>query len=108
LSNPLTIFAALEAIIGLLIEISFIATFTQRFFARWHGGRACARSGVRRQETTALLTLLTREPVMQFESVSWSAHLRRRLNSTSGHCVTERVDECYNGAHRWASRRVHS
>jgi hypothetical protein len=34
LSNPLTIFAALEAIIGLLIEISFIATFTQRFFAR--------------------------------------------------------------------------
>ncbi len=26
--------AALEAIIGLLIEITFIATFTQRFFAR--------------------------------------------------------------------------
>jgi uncharacterized protein YjbI with pentapeptide repeats len=34
LHNPLTIFAAIEAIIGLLIEISFIATFTQRFFAR--------------------------------------------------------------------------
>ena len=34
LSNPLTIFAAIEAIIGLLIEITFIATFTQRFFAR--------------------------------------------------------------------------
>jgi uncharacterized protein YjbI with pentapeptide repeats len=34
LHNPLTIFAALEAIIGLLIEITFIATFTQRFFAR--------------------------------------------------------------------------
>jgi hypothetical protein len=26
--------AAAEAMIGLLIEISFIATFTQRFFAR--------------------------------------------------------------------------
>lgn len=34
LHNPLTIFAAVEAIIGLLIEITFIATFTQRFFAR--------------------------------------------------------------------------
>jgi uncharacterized protein YjbI with pentapeptide repeats len=34
LHNPLTIFAAIEAIIGLLIEITFIATFTQRFFAR--------------------------------------------------------------------------
>jgi len=34
LHNPLTIFAAIEAVIGLLIEISFIATFTQRFFAR--------------------------------------------------------------------------
>ncbi|HEY7341903.1 MAG TPA: pentapeptide repeat-containing protein [Ktedonobacterales bacterium] len=34
LTNPLTVFAAVEAIIGLLIEITFIATFTQRFFAR--------------------------------------------------------------------------
>ena len=34
LHNPLTIAAAVEAIIGLLIEIVFIATFTQRFFAR--------------------------------------------------------------------------
>jgi hypothetical protein len=34
LHNPLTIVAAVEAIIGLLIEITFIATFTQRFFAR--------------------------------------------------------------------------
>jgi uncharacterized protein YjbI with pentapeptide repeats len=33
-SNPLTVIAAGEAIIGLLIEITFIATFTQRFFAR--------------------------------------------------------------------------
>jgi Pentapeptide repeats (8 copies) len=34
ITNPLTVFAAVEAIIGLLIEITFIATFTQRFFAR--------------------------------------------------------------------------
>jgi uncharacterized protein YjbI with pentapeptide repeats len=34
LHNPLTIVAAVEAIIGLLIEITFIATFTQRFFSR--------------------------------------------------------------------------
>ncbi len=34
LDNPLTVVAALEAIVGLIIEISFIATFTQRFFAR--------------------------------------------------------------------------
>lgn len=34
ITNPLTILAAVEAIIGLLIEITFIATFTQRFFAR--------------------------------------------------------------------------
>jgi uncharacterized protein YjbI with pentapeptide repeats len=33
LHNPLTIFAAIEAIIGLVIEISFIATFTQRYFS---------------------------------------------------------------------------
>jgi Pentapeptide repeats (8 copies) len=34
LHSPLTILAAIEAIIGLLIEITLIATFTQRFFAR--------------------------------------------------------------------------
>lgn len=34
LGDPVAILAALEAIIGLLIEITFIATFTQRFFAR--------------------------------------------------------------------------
>ncbi len=34
LTNPLTVLAAGEAILGLLIEITFIATFTQRFFAR--------------------------------------------------------------------------
>ncbi len=34
LNSPLTVAAALEAVIGLLIEISFIATFTQRFFAK--------------------------------------------------------------------------
>ena len=32
LGDPVAILAALEAIIGLMIEISFIATFTQRFF----------------------------------------------------------------------------
>ncbi|GAC1391945.1 MAG: hypothetical protein NVS4B11_33480 [Ktedonobacteraceae bacterium] len=32
LDDPITILAAMEAIIGLAIEISFIATFTQRFF----------------------------------------------------------------------------
>jgi uncharacterized protein YjbI with pentapeptide repeats len=32
--DPQAALAALEAVIGLLIEISFIATFTQRFFAR--------------------------------------------------------------------------
>ena len=32
--DPQAALAALEAIIGLLIEITFIATFTQRFFAR--------------------------------------------------------------------------
>jgi hypothetical protein len=32
--DPVAMFAAGEAIIGLLIEITFIATFTQRFFAR--------------------------------------------------------------------------
>jgi uncharacterized protein YjbI with pentapeptide repeats len=34
LDNPITVLAALEAILGLLIEISFIATFTQRYFAK--------------------------------------------------------------------------
>jgi uncharacterized protein YjbI with pentapeptide repeats len=34
LTNLVTVLAAGEAIIGLLIEITFIATFTQRFFAR--------------------------------------------------------------------------
>jgi len=27
-------FAAAEAVVGLLIEVSFIATFTQRFFGK--------------------------------------------------------------------------
>ncbi len=34
LHNPLVVMAAFEAVVGLLIEISFIATFTQRFFGR--------------------------------------------------------------------------
>jgi uncharacterized protein YjbI with pentapeptide repeats len=34
LDDPLTVAAAVEAIIGLIIEISFIATFTQRFFGK--------------------------------------------------------------------------
>ena len=34
LHNPLVVFAAFEAVVGLFIEISFIATFTQRFFGR--------------------------------------------------------------------------
>jgi hypothetical protein len=33
LHSPLAILAALEAVVGLLIEIIFIATFTQRFFS---------------------------------------------------------------------------
>jgi pentapeptide repeat protein len=32
LGDPVAILAAMEAVIGLLIEVSFIATFTQRFF----------------------------------------------------------------------------
>jgi hypothetical protein len=32
LDDPVTVLAALEAVIGLLIQISFIATFTQRYF----------------------------------------------------------------------------
>ncbi|PWT76549.1 MAG: hypothetical protein C5B60_04005 [Chloroflexi bacterium] len=34
LNDPVAILAAMEAVIGLFIEIIFIATFTQRFFAR--------------------------------------------------------------------------
>ncbi len=34
LSNPLTVLAAVEAFVGLIIEITFIATLTQRFFRR--------------------------------------------------------------------------
>jgi uncharacterized protein YjbI with pentapeptide repeats len=34
LHNPLVVLAAIEAVVGLFIEISFIATFTQRFFGR--------------------------------------------------------------------------
>jgi hypothetical protein len=34
LGDPVTALAALEAVLGLLIELSFIATFTQRFFGR--------------------------------------------------------------------------
>jgi hypothetical protein len=34
LDNVVKVLAAAEAIIGLPIEIIFIATFTQRFFAR--------------------------------------------------------------------------
>jgi hypothetical protein len=34
LDSPITLIAAVEAIIGLIIEASFIATFTQRFFSR--------------------------------------------------------------------------
>jgi hypothetical protein len=34
LDDPLTVLAAVQAIIGLIIEVSFIATFTQRFFGR--------------------------------------------------------------------------
>ena len=34
LHNPLVMLAATEAVVGLLIELSFIATFTQRFFGK--------------------------------------------------------------------------
>jgi uncharacterized protein YjbI with pentapeptide repeats len=34
LDDPVTVLAATEAVIGLIIEISFIATFTQRFFGK--------------------------------------------------------------------------
>jgi uncharacterized protein YjbI with pentapeptide repeats len=34
LSNPTVVLASIEAVLGLFIEISFIATFTQRFFGK--------------------------------------------------------------------------
>ena len=34
LDDPLTVVAAFEAFIGLLIEVTFIATLTQRFFGK--------------------------------------------------------------------------
>jgi hypothetical protein len=34
LGDPVAILAAIEAVVGLLIEISFIATFTQRYFGK--------------------------------------------------------------------------
>ena len=34
LDNPLTVLAAIEALVGLIIEVTFIATLTQRFFGR--------------------------------------------------------------------------
>ena len=34
LHNPIVVLSALEAVVGLFIEISFIATFTQRFFGK--------------------------------------------------------------------------
>jgi hypothetical protein len=34
LDDPMTVLAAAEAVVGLIVEISFIATFTNRFFAR--------------------------------------------------------------------------
>ena len=34
LDDPITVVAAFEAFVGLVVEVSFIATFTQRFFAR--------------------------------------------------------------------------
>lgn len=34
IDSPLTVLAALEAFVGLLIEVTFIATLTQRFFGK--------------------------------------------------------------------------
>jgi hypothetical protein len=34
LDDPLTVLAALEALVGLIVEVTFIATLTQRFFTR--------------------------------------------------------------------------
>lgn len=51
LDDPLTVLAAGEAVLGLIIEVSFIATFTQRFF-----GNTVSRHTVveRRHDTTHL------------------------------------------------------
>jgi hypothetical protein len=48
LDDPLTVLAALEAVIGLFIEITFIATFTQRFLGKWLllGGHQATEDGV--------------------------------------------------------------
>jgi hypothetical protein len=32
--DPIAILAAIEAVFGLFIEVTFIATFTQRFFGK--------------------------------------------------------------------------
>jgi hypothetical protein len=45
LGDSIAVISAVEAIIGPLIEITFIATFTQRFFAR------CARRAHGRMRT---------------------------------------------------------
>ena len=34
LGNPITVLAALEAFVGLTIEVTFIATLTQRLFGK--------------------------------------------------------------------------
>jgi hypothetical protein len=34
LDDPLTVLAAIEAFVGLLIEVTFIATLTQRLFGK--------------------------------------------------------------------------
>ncbi len=34
LDNPLTVLAAFEALVGLLVEVTFIATLTRRFFGQ--------------------------------------------------------------------------
>jgi hypothetical protein len=34
LHDPLIMVAAIEAVVGLFMEMSFIATFTQRFFGK--------------------------------------------------------------------------
>jgi hypothetical protein len=34
LNDPVAALAGIQAVLGLVIEVSFIATFTQRFFAR--------------------------------------------------------------------------
>ncbi len=34
LDDPLTVLAAIEALVGLIIEVTFIATLTRRFFGQ--------------------------------------------------------------------------